>query len=388
MECVKTGELRAFLDGETAGAERERLSLHLASCATCRADLELLRHNASIAQSAMQMLEPSQAEVPGLTWRQVRAGGHAQVGSPVTLLDRTTEMIRAFLGSRENRGMRIAASAMATLLVVAMLFTLSPVQTAASSFLSIFRVKNFVAISVDPATLPDLASPEQFGTFTVTGEGGARQATVAEAESLVGFAPPVPSSMPAGLEPEPRMVSVKDAFAVTYTPDLAKLRAYLATIGATDVQLPESLDGAPISAQMPASVMLLYAERGGTDRGPDGLTIPMAGARFMYIGAASSPTVNVPDGVDVEQLRSEFLKIPGLPRDLVDQLSAVDLRNSVPVPVVKGSSRDVTVQGERGLLITESSGPGLTLLWQKDGRVYVMTGNVTEQELLSAANSL
>lgn len=55
--------------------------------------------------------------------------------------------------------------------------------------------------------------------------------------------------------------------------------------------------------------------------------------------------------------------MPGLPPDLVRQLKSIeDWRNTVVVPVVNGKSREVTVQGEKGLLISEDNGAGWSAL--------------------------
>ena len=60
----------------------------------------------------------------------------------------------------------------------------------------------------------------------------------------------------------------------------------------------------------------------------------------------------------------------------------------VPVPVNKVTSQTVTVQGVSGLLLGDSTGLGSIVMWQKDGIVYVVGGQVKDSEALSVANSL
>jgi hypothetical protein len=284
---------------------------------------------------------------------------------------------------------RIVASTTIALAIVALLFTLSPVQTMASSFLSIFRVQKFVAVQVDPTSMPRIASPSDLGTLTTSGEISTRQVTADQVEKAVGFKMPIPGTLPDGLETKPRAISVTSAHSVTFVPDLKKVRAYLSSIGATDVKLPDNLDGAPITLQIPAGVIELYLERGGSARNADGTPMPLVGQNFLYVGATTSPTMNVPTGLDVDQIRSEVLKMPGLPPDLVNQLKSIsDWRNTVVVPVVKGSSHEVTIQGQQGMAITQADGKGATLMWAKDGRVYAVSGSFGESELLAVANSL
>ncbi len=385
MRCVGIGELRALLDGELPGGQRQRVEQHLESCAVCRGSLDALSANASFVGSALRRFAPEGSAVPRVAWSSVRD----RVERPVTLDRRIGNVFGSLFGFVTGSRLRIATSAVAVVVAVALLFTLTPVQTAASSFLSLFRVKKFVAVTVDPASLPNIASPVDLGEFTITGDQKTRQVSLAETEKAVGFKVQTPATLPSGMETAPRSVDITSAISVTYTPDLAKVRAYLASIGASNVRLPDNLDGAPITLQVPPAVAVLYAEKGGIERTPDGLPKPLAGSRFLFLGATAGPTLSVPDGLDVELVRTEILKMPGLPQDLVKQLKAVeDWRNTVVVPVVKGTSREVTVQGEKGLLISETGGKGTTLLWLKGGIVYTLTGSVSEAEILAAANSM
>lgn len=392
MGCAGIGELRAFLDGELSLSERERMEIHLGSCTHCRTELDAIRETADIARMAVESLAPLDTQTPAPNWSVVQDRANGRVSGPVTLMHEWGfprmfgDLFRLAGGSR----FRVATSAVASILVVALLFTLSPVQTAAGSLLSIFRVKKFVAVTVDPDSLAKLASPFGLGSFTITGDQKPRKATLAEAEEAVGFRIPTPELLPSGLEPAPRSIMVTGDVSATYVPDLTKMRAHLESVGAADVDLPQSLDGAAITLRMPPSVAVLYSEKdGGTVRSAEGLVKPVGGQRFIYIGATTSPTLQVPDGIDVEQVRAELLKMPGLPTELVNQLRAIDdWRNTVVIPVVKGTARDVMVQGEKGLMITEPGGEGITLLWLKGNVVYTVTGSVSESEILVAANSL
>ena len=388
MRCMEIGGLRAFLDGEVVGPEMVRVEQHLAECASCRKALERLRENAAFAASSLGAAGPAPSEVPALDWYGIRGRIELEKGRPVTRDVGVRRLFRNLFGFAGGTRTRLATGALATLLAVALLFSLSPVQTAASSFLSIFRVKKFAAVTVDPRTMPNLASPSDLGEFSVVGQSKPREVSIPEAEREVGFEVRTPSSLPSGLRPEPRVI-LTSGQKVTFTPDIEKVRAYLASIGASSVKLPDKLDGAPITLEMSPAVSLLYTERGGSDRTADGVPMPMVGSRYLYVGMTRSPTMTVPEGIDVEAIRSELLKVPGLPQDLVQQLKAIDdWRNTVVVPVVGGTSRDVAVQGEKGLLITDPEGRATTVMWLKGDVVYALSGSVSEAEILAAANSL
>jgi len=394
MGCLDSGELRAFLDGERAGEAKGRAEGHFADCAACRNELEALRINASFAQSTLERLAPSAAEMPRLQWSQIRDRAEARGNRPVTRVWGLSEMFEVFLRFAGGSRLRVAASTIAALVIVALVFTLSPVQTLASSFLSIFRVQKFVALQVDPTSMPKLASPNELGSFTTTGDHKAvKAANQAEAEKATGLKLSLPANVPAGLEASPRAITVTGASSVTYKPDLNKLRAYLSTLGATDVKLPDNLDGAPITMQVAPTEVAIYLEpdnrNGGVVRSGDGMPVPEAGQKFLYVGASSSPTLTVPDGLDVDQIRNELLKVPGLPQDLVSQLKSIsDWRSTVVVPVVKGQSHEVTVQGQSGLMITQSDGKSTSVIWPSNGAIYAVSGSFSEAETLAVANSL
>lgn len=389
MGCVDRGELRAYLDGELAAGRGGQVESHLTSCESCRQAFEDLSRNASFARSGIDGLAPSPSQLPMPRLSGVRDVVRRAETGPVTPVERMAEMMNNLARTLGGSRMRLAGTALVSLVLVGLLFTMSPVQTLASSFLSIFRVQKFVAITVDPKSLPDLSSPEQLGTFSTTGGGKPRTVSVDEASKAVGFRVAGPTALPTGLEPAPRSVTAMDGSTATYVPDMKKVNAYLASIGAKDVKLPAALDGATISLQIPPSAQMLYLEKGAAERDADGKIMPAVGQKFLFLGMTTSPTLTVPDGIDVEQVRTELLKIPGLPADLVNQLKSIqDWKSTVIVPVVKGSSKDVTVQGEKGLLVTSPDGQGRNLIWLKGGVVYAMSGSVSEAELLAAAESI
>jgi hypothetical protein len=395
MGCVDSGELRAFLDGELEGAAKGRIQAHLAACEGCRNQLETFRANASFAQSAFDLLAPSTAEMPRLQWSQVRDREQERRVRPVTRVWGLSEMFTGFLRFAGGSRMRVATSTVAAVAIVALVFTLSPVQTLASSFLSIFRVQRFVAVQVDPSTVSKFEPPTDMGKFATSGDHSAvRVASQAEAEKNTGLHLPLPAKVPSGLEANPRAITVTGASSVTYTPDLKKVRAYLSTLGATNVKLPDNLDGAPITLQMSPSEMAIYLEPdnrgdGGVARNGEGMPVPAAGQKYLYVGAATSPSLSVPDGLDVDQIRNELLKVPGLPADLVSQLRSInDWRSTMVVPVVKGRSREVTVQGQAGLMISQQDGAGTSIIWPNNGAIYAISGSYSEAEMLAVANSL
>ena len=389
MACATIGELRAYLDGELPAGEMDRLARHVASCVSCEAELEGLRANASVVRTALDLASPSALEASAPSWSRIRDRLDGRENHPVTRAWRVSEMVRNLLHQATASRARLATSAVAIFVAMALVFSLSPVQTAASSFLSVFRVTKFVAVTVDPTALPNLKSLSELGSFSNKGSQTPKEVSLAQAESTVGFNVPTPSTLPSGLDKTPRSTMVTGTYSVTFTPNLEKINAYLASIGASNVKFPANIDGQPITVQVQPAVAMLYTEPGVVTRSQDGMLKPGPGQKYLYVGATTSPSINVPAGVDVNQVREALLSIPSLPPELVSQLKSItDWQTTVIVPVVKGTSKDVQVQGTQGVLVTEAKGPGMTLLWQKGGIVYVVSGNVSEFDLLAAANSM
>ena len=388
MGCIERGKLRAFLDLELTEVERAGIESHLAECVLCRMVLDELRENTLVVRSALDMLTPAVSDVPAPHWSEIRGRAKDLGRRPVTTYWGLSAMFGNLLSFVVQRRMKWLASTAAVLIVVALLFTVTPMQTLASNFLSIFRVQKFVAVQVDPSTLPKVASPDELGTYKMTGDGKPKTVAIGEVEGQTGLKMPLPAYLPEGLVANPR-VTVFGAQSITFTPDLKKVRSYLASIGAPNVKLPDNLDGAPISIQIPARAILLYLEAGGYSRSADGAPAPLPGQKFLYLGATQSPTMNVPDGLDVEKIRSELLMLPSLSPELVNQLKSInDWRTTMVVPVAKGTSREVTVQGEKGLAIGQEDGKWFSVMWVKGGVIYALSGNFSLDEILKVANSM
>ena len=66
---------------------------------------------------------------------------------------------------------------------------------------------------------------------------------------------------------------------------------------------------------------------------------------------------------------------------------AQELRCPVVAEVV-GRQAFVQVQGVDGLLLGDQTGLGSVVMWQKNGIVYVVGGQVKDNEALEVANSL
>jgi hypothetical protein len=287
-----------------------------------------------------------------------------------------------------------ALAAMAVLLF-ALSFLTSPMQSLASQFLTIFRVQDFTPVTVSRslAGIPDLM---QFGEM----EPGApprlqpqQVASLGAASSAVGFTVKTPSSLPAGVQSQPKQIAVTPEQNVSFTFRADRARAYLASINRSDVTLPARFDGATLQVHVPAAAMLTFAPPEAVGSATSEVrrgALNDAALSSVIMVQAKSPTVEA-SGVSLEELRDFLLSLPGLPAETAAQLRAIgNLGTTLPVPVPSDrSARKIQIDGAPGLIYADpNSSLAGGLIWQRDGVVYALGGALNEAGLMSIATSV
>jgi hypothetical protein len=250
------------------------------------------------------------------------------------------------------RGFRFspAIAAFATVLVIAGLFSIPAVRVSAQSFLDLFRVRNFAAVTIDAARLKQLRE----GKFDV--------------ESILGTPEMVRDPGPVRV-----FTNAEDA---------------LTSLAIDDVQVPPGVDGAEVRLHIRPVARTAYRRDG----------------HEVMLIQAPSPELSLPAGIDVAQLGEIGLRIAGLPSGEARRFSQnVDWHSTllVPVPSDASSFREVDVRGNKGLLVargnhgTRRDGPrrrmdgGTQIFWSDGERVFaVVSRDVTDLELLQMANSV
>ncbi|MDP2936920.1 MAG: DUF4367 domain-containing protein [Dehalococcoidia bacterium] len=273
----------------------------------------------------------------------------------------------------------LPVSAMVLLVVLAAYALAPPLRTAAQDPLGIFRVKRFATVTVDPSKLPvPMGDPTALGSLTISQAPSVTTvASLQEAQSLADFPLRSPKGLPSDAVANAKIAVSKEG-RFSYTFDLQKLRAYLAGLGIAAGSLPASLDGATLKLTIPSQVVIEYRAQSGT--GPS-----------LVISQGRSPVLEAPPGLNVEEIRRQILSMPGLPPELTAQLQALeDWQHTavIPLPKDRALSKEVTVDGVKGLYIQGGSGTSNALLWQKGEILYGMAGTLSAEELLAAANSL
>lgn len=379
---LSDGELRAHID-RPAGAGRAEQ--HLQTCPTCRERVEALADRARRIESRLNDLDPA---------REPIIKTHAARAMLEMRLQQTEEpsMFKK-LTQRVSRPVW-AALALVAVLSVAMAFP--PVRAAASSFLQLFRVEQVRIVPVDMNSFSTgMESSAQFEALFAENleleENGEPQETTdaAEAAALAGITLRLPA------EETPEVFMVQPGGTATFTVDLELARAVLREVGRAEVALPDELDGAKIKIEIPSGVVALLGECRTPRRDPSDLPRQPGEDwdRCSTLTQLPSPSVSAPPDMDIAALGKIYMQVLGMTESQAALFASnVDWATTfvVPIPREEAEYAEVTVDGVSGTLITFGKGyrPSYTLLWVKDGMVYVLSGSGKADKALQIAATI
>jgi anti-sigma factor RsiW len=380
MRCYDAGTLQAFLDGEVNETDGKRLEEHLLACDECCAIVERLRGNQNFANDKIAGYYhtlTSESVDTGLAWSKFSRG---------KLKDRTA----AYHGKGVfNMFARYRSAAVAAVFVLAIttIFSFGSVRSAASELLSIFRVEKVKTVSITPEDMSNIQRSiregagqvdiAKFGKIEFNGKTESTRVTQDEASKGLDFQLLLPSVLPDGFKsPE---FNKSTGATMNFTLDTDATNGVLKSLGSSKF-LPDELNGRMFTVKIPATVQTLYA-------GPND-------SRIMVL-QGRSPELLAP-GSDVAVIRDALLALPFLPDSLRTQLAAInDWQHTILVPDVGGSSQEVSVAGEPGVFVTPGNGENQhergsinSLIWQKDGVVYVISGNLNLEQAQQMAVSM
>jgi hypothetical protein len=386
MKHLSEGELRAALDEEL---EPHRIQ-HLERCASCQERQRQINEKGQQATRPLAFLARSDEPVPSMhtAWNRF---------SQKVLYQKETSMFKRLFS------LPMIRVGTAALLVLALILAFPGTRALAGELLNLFRVQQVTVIPVDFTGLEQLTGDGALGNqFTglisssmdVQQEPGdpVQAADAEEASQLAGF----DVRIPAGMTPSQIYVSSGAAFSLTI--DRTKAQALLDEAGRSDLVLPESVDGAEISVDIPSSVSVAFGtcpkpgsevsgnhEQSTTERRyPD----------CVILAQIPSPSVNAPASLPIDQLAQIGLEFTGMSQEEAAAFtSTVDWTSTLVVPIPRNAAvnEQVIVDGVTGTLVQRSSeeGPQFALLWVKDGIIYAISGlGTNSQQAVEMANSL
>jgi hypothetical protein len=260
--------------------------------------------------------------------------------------------------------MKVAA-ALAVIATTAGVLAVPAVRASAQSFLSLFRVVDFVAVplgrrgveSLERIDLPNLVGEH----VQVIGDTPPTPiASAEEASTIAGYEARVPAWLPEGST----LVEggVTGARVVQVTADAARLQEVMDTLGITDLDVPAGLNGQTVTVNVPPMVMLRYRH--------DKLH-----TRFLQ---APAPAVALPAGVELAALGEIGLRILGLAPEEARQLAhSIDWTSTllVPLPPTAQSFRRMDINGHPAVAIEHQppdQSPTNMILWSDGDRVFAL----------------
>jgi hypothetical protein len=378
--CHDDGALRAYLDDALPRDQQAVLARHVAACTVCREHMDELR---SLATRAGVLLAPPPAPDPRQALARLQARrAEGRLPQFETIPERRIPMqnnTRFLSGSR-----RPLFAGLAALVAVVSLLVFPPVRAAADSFLQLFRARSVVFIPVDQERIAQLErlnfdprslfleEPE------IDNQAEPRQVgSTLEAATAAGFALQQPTLFP--VEPTSRRFAVGAPRTATFRVNVENARQLLEMMDVRDVTLPDALGSEPVVAEIPAFVQSTY-------RGP----------RYeLNLLQGRSPTVQLPEGVDLAQLGKAMLRLLGTEPAQAEALSqSIDWENTLlfPFPSQLENIRQVTVGGAPGLLMGggNDNRSAWQLYWQRDDQIYMLRseGQISDLQVIEIAESV
>ncbi len=402
--CLSDGELRAAIDSGVSVPPS--LDLHLRSCSHCRERMEDIAGNHTFAAGRLDLLAAGSDQVD-LSQAQQRIRRRIAQSSPKSVAIQGESFVSTMWRFRAARG----AVALLALLLLTTAFVATPMRSLADDLFNRFRVEKFEAITVNMEQFTQFgmgiavqamsADPEQLAasfeglaefdsTFDEEDPHGnvTELGSLDEVQSVYGDFR-APSELPDGFESTPQIM-VTDAGSASLTVDTAAANTLISQLGLPIYSLPDAgaVPEMVFELDLPQALILHY------QAADDG---------HLAVVQLESPTLITPESLDMNALREDLLRLPGLPTDFVAQLRSIDnWESTLVVPVPEGAeSRDVSINGESGLLLEASEfdgsdwgmefaleGDASVIMWHADGKLYIVAGSVNGDTIQNVADSL
>ena len=269
---------------------------------------------------------------------------------------------------------RLATAVSLALVLLIVTFSFPAVRAAASDFLGLFRVQKFAAIPVSPEQMAMLREVAEQGIMPgeleIDQEPGALTPvnSLAEAAAQTGLTA-VQTLTTLG---EPDEIFISSGGSGQLTIDEANARRLLETAALNPNLLPEGIDGARITVATFSGIEQRWA---------DGTTLLQT----------DSPIVQYPEQLDPALLGEALLQILGLsPLEARRLANQIDWTSTLllPIPSNIASFQEITVHGSSGIGLTSIDGRMHALIWQENGRLYLLVGAQSTAELAELANGL
>jgi hypothetical protein len=392
MKCLTDQTLRAMIDQEAPELEREGANRHLKECTDCRARLERMSREAAETGSILAPLSPRKLTEPPQAFERFQA----RLASEGNL-----QVRRGFLRGFFSLHPLPAWGALTTTALAILLVTFAPARSWTQRVLAMLRVEKVTVVPLDlkfdkNSDTQELVRKVISDEVTVTLSAGKPQfvADASQATQMAGF----PVRTFTDMKEAPKIGVVGEQSYIMKL-DQSRLQAIIDSIGKTDLQVPDSINGQVIAVHVPKSVFLRYGncpdKHTGSNPGAEDKGKPSDSAGCVMFAEVPSPIVSVPPELNVGQLFQIALQAGGMsPEEAQAFCSKVDWKSTLVVPIPRRASSysEEQVDGVTGNLIMgrefRGQQPEYTLIWVKNGIIYSIHGSGGPEQARALAKAL
>jgi len=389
---LNDGQLRAALDRELNLEELE----HFENCDYCQMRQNTIQLQTQQTANKLAFLSTATKEPavsPATAWHRFN---QQKIGQ------KETPMYKKFFASPFTRYV------LPGLLILTLVFAFPSTRALAGELLNLFRVQQVTVVPVDFTGMEQLNGAVGNNISQLISDSVTMQkeptdptnvANTDEASQLAGFNVRAPQDITSS------RISVMSGVSFAFTIDRAKAQALLDEAGRSDLVLPEEVDGADVSVNIPSSVSIAFGtcpepsndSEAAREMDREKNTSGSPGRVYkdcIILAQIPSPEVSAPASLDIAKLAQIGLEFTGMTsEEAVQFTSTVDWTSTLIVPIPKNAAsyQQITVDGVTGTLIERPSddAPQFALFWVKDGIIYTIGGlGNNSQKALEIANSL
>ncbi|MCY6483053.1 hypothetical protein OW763_01630 [Clostridium aestuarii] len=365
--CYELEVLQQIIDNTYDGDVDEVLS-HIKNCSECRKKFHKLKQQDKFIESVLQM----DMEIPPR--RPINV---------CTVDFKKKNKRRIFDMSKKARKWSAAAAAV---VLCGGLVLVEPVRTKAEDLLKIFRMQKITSISISQEDIKGIDKLFSEGNGTkdikdiikvdvssngkeVSAEGPEGEADIKEKLSIENVI-----KAPEGFKYE--YVAKQPRTDVTIKLNIDKANDLLNYLG-EKTKLPKELDQKPFTIHFNEAVAYNFSQKTENKNKE---------RKYINVMKMNSPTVQTPKDVDEKQLIKSLFSMSILPQNLKDQFMQIDdLTATIPVPYSPEyqTKEDITVNGEKAILIKNNNGDYSTVYFKDKDDLYVINSNCATDELVS-----
>ncbi|AIS53272.1 anti-sigma factor [Thermoanaerobacter kivui] len=354
--CYDEGTLQAYLDNELDEITAKNVEEHLKTCDVCREKLEQLK---SINEFTSKALKASNIDL-NEAW--------ATLNEKLSKNNNKGGMFAMFTKYKKA----IAALVVVAFVVSSMLFP--PLKNAEAELLNLLRLNKMQVITITPDDIRQIQnqfynagvkniSIKDYGEIIKDGSLEGQQISPDEldkVESILGYK----IKLPADENFEIKHAYISKSEGLEFVLKVDKINELIKAFGGTHL-FPKELDRKPIIINFDREISMNLQKKGSE-------------IDTVTLNILKTPEIVVPEGVDVDKVIDALVNLPFLPENIKRQIAGVtDWKETLPVPLSTDNNteiKEISVRGNKGILIVEKSGPHFVALgWIENGVMYNLT---------------